>query len=87
VQSPGGDNDKQLQPRGGGYAATAPPFTVRAAQGYGAIPPASRVATAIAARRPTGPPWDPGASMAPASTQCGQARPAPPGAALSVSTL
>jgi hypothetical protein len=29
---------------------------------------------------------DPGASMAPASTQCGQARPAPPRAALPVST-
>src|SRR6185503_6061823 len=40
-------------------------FPPTAAPGYGAVPPASRVATAIAARRAYGPPLDPAASTAP----------------------
>ena len=41
--------------------AASPPLSplLRAAQGYGAAPPASRVATAIAARRAYGPPLTP----------------------------
>src|ERR1700739_3985335 len=41
-------------------AASPPlPFPVSAAPGYGAAPPASRVATAIATRRACGPPLTP----------------------------
>ena len=48
---------------GGGFAAADLPGERRA--GYGAAPPASRVATAIAARRVLRPALDPGASTAP----------------------
>jgi len=46
-----------MTPNGGGFAAAVLPGERRA--GYGAAPPASRVATAIAARRAYGPPLTP----------------------------
>ena len=48
---------------GGGFAATVLPSERRA--GYGAAPPASRVATAIATRRALRPALDPGALYGP----------------------
>ena len=56
--------------------AASPPLypRARAARGYGAAPPASRVAIALAARRACRPALDPGASAAPdAQKRCGAA--------------
>ena len=63
---------------GGGFAAADLPGERRA--GYGAAPPASRVATAIAARRVLRPALDPGASTAPHRAVAGgrDKAPAPP---------
>ena len=52
-----------MNPNGGGFAATVLPSERRA--GYGAAPPASRVATAIATRRALRPALDPGALYGP----------------------
>ena len=54
-------------------AASPPLYWLTRRAGYGAAPPASRVADAIAARRPTAAP-DPGASTAPGRQHRGQAR-------------
>ncbi len=61
----------------GGFAAADLPGERRA--GYGAAPPASRVATAIAARRACGPPLTP-EPLRPLTAQCqGQGQsPCPP---------
>ena len=66
-----------LNHNGGGFAAADLPAERRA--GYGAAPPASRVATAIAARRACGPPLTP-EPLQPLTAQCqGQGQsPCPP---------
>ena len=66
-----------MTPSGGGFAAAVLPGERRA--GYGAAPPASRVATAIAGRRACGPPLTPAASAAPHAQRQGQEQsPCPP---------
>jgi hypothetical protein len=63
---------------GGGFAAADLPGERRA--GYGAAPPASRVATAIAARWALRPALDPAASTAPHRAVAGAgAKPLPAG--------
>jgi len=66
---------------GGGGAATDPWIGWSDRGGYGATSPASRVADAIAARRPAVV-LDPGASATPGSHECGQAGACPDGRAV-----
>src|SRR5262245_53384778 len=64
-----------MTPNRGGFAAAVLPGERRA--GYGAAPPASRVATAIAGRRACGPALDPGGLCGPSREAAGGRSKAP----------